>query len=228
MKIIVFDLGGTLMEYVGMPECWADYYEQGFQYANEQSNVMVSAEELRWGIDYLKAMNPRINYREVEYTAEAMFQNILDEWKIEINVKDYIEAFFHAINLKVNIYADTIPNLMRLKNAGFKLAVFTDVPSAMPEQLYRKDLAGLMEYFDLYISSQTCGYRKPNPKALYDIAEYFKVNLSELYFIGDEEKDRKTAENAKCKFIHINRCDNKMSGEQMEIRTLNDIYKYLI
>lgn len=30
MKIIVFDLGGTLMEYRGMPLNWSDYYEKGF------------------------------------------------------------------------------------------------------------------------------------------------------------------------------------------------------
>lgn len=30
MKIIVFDLGGTLMQYVGMPYSWVDFYYQGF------------------------------------------------------------------------------------------------------------------------------------------------------------------------------------------------------
>lgn len=30
MKVIVFDLGGTLMEYEGMPLNWSNYYEQGF------------------------------------------------------------------------------------------------------------------------------------------------------------------------------------------------------
>lgn len=34
-KVFVFDLGGTLMEYKGMPASWIDYYEQGFKELNE-------------------------------------------------------------------------------------------------------------------------------------------------------------------------------------------------
>lgn len=34
-KAIVFDLGGTLMEYTGMPQNWSDYYYNGFEKLNE-------------------------------------------------------------------------------------------------------------------------------------------------------------------------------------------------
>lgn len=30
IKSAVFDIGGTLMEYKGMPCIWVDYYENGF------------------------------------------------------------------------------------------------------------------------------------------------------------------------------------------------------
>ena len=30
MKVIVFDLGGTLMQYVGMPHSWVEFYKKGF------------------------------------------------------------------------------------------------------------------------------------------------------------------------------------------------------
>ena len=33
-KPIVFDLGGTLMEYIGMPLNWNNYYAYGFEKAN--------------------------------------------------------------------------------------------------------------------------------------------------------------------------------------------------
>ena len=35
--------------------------------------------------------------------------------------------------------------------------------------------------------------------------EVFKRDIPELLFVGDEEKDRKTALNAKCKFVRIQR-----------------------
>lgn len=30
IKVIVFDIGGTLMEYRNMPLSWLDYYKKGF------------------------------------------------------------------------------------------------------------------------------------------------------------------------------------------------------
>ena len=31
MKVVVFDLDGTLMQYVGMPYSWEDFYYKGFE-----------------------------------------------------------------------------------------------------------------------------------------------------------------------------------------------------
>ena len=82
----------------------------------------------------------------------------------------------------------------------------------MPDALFKKDISVLLEYFDLYISSQSCSYRKPNSKGLQQISEYFRVPITELVFIGDEEKDRKTAVNAGCHFILINRKERVRDG----------------
>ncbi len=63
----------------------------------------------------------------------------------------------------------------------------------------------LLGYFDYYVSSSVAGYRKPNCRGLHMISEKFDIPITELIFIGDEEKDRKTALNANCKFIWIQR-----------------------
>lgn len=36
IKSAVFDIGGTLMEYKGMPCVWVDYYENGFLHVCEK------------------------------------------------------------------------------------------------------------------------------------------------------------------------------------------------
>lgn len=59
----------------------------------------------------------------------------------------------------------------------------------MPDKLHKSYFPELMPYFDMYVSSLSCGYRKPNPKGLADIAEHFGVSPAEMVFIGDEEKD---------------------------------------
>ena len=63
----------------------------------------------------------------------------------------------------------------------------------------------------MYVSSASCGFRKPNCTGLRLIAEHFGVPITELVFAGDEEKDRKTAENAGCKFV----CVDRKGGEGM-------------
>ena len=90
---------------------------------------------------------------------------------------------------------------------GYAIAALTDLPSAMPDEFFRRDISELLGYFDYYVSSHVAGYRKPNCRGLQMISEKFATPITELCFIGDEEKDRKTAINANCKFIWIQRTE---------------------
>ena len=45
------------------------------------------------------------------------------------------------------------------------MAALTDLPSAMPDEIFRRDISELLGYFDYYVSSTVAGYRKPNCKA---------------------------------------------------------------
>ena len=53
-KAIVFDLGGTLMEYVGMPLNWSDYYICGFEKLNEIMKLNLSFEKQRYYLSVMK------------------------------------------------------------------------------------------------------------------------------------------------------------------------------
>jgi putative hydrolase of the HAD superfamily len=47
LKVVVFDLGGTLMQYAGMPVSWVDYYCQGFDSIIQKSNSSISKEAVK-------------------------------------------------------------------------------------------------------------------------------------------------------------------------------------
>ena len=93
--------------------------------------------------------------------------------------------------------------LHKCKSYGCKIACLTDLPNGMPDSMFKKAIAEIIDLFDLYVSSQSCGVRKPNKEGLLLIARTFDVDVSELLFIGDEEKDYKTALNAGCNFVFI-------------------------
>ena len=45
-KAVVFDLGGTLMEYKGMPLNWDEYYYRGFQNVNQLNELSLAEEDI--------------------------------------------------------------------------------------------------------------------------------------------------------------------------------------
>lgn len=200
------------MEYAGMPDSWVDYYKQGFEAVNEKYKLGVSQPDIIKSVEALKEFNPRVNYREEEYSPESIFSKVLKHWDYKMPVADCINTFFKGLNLETIIYPDTIPSLLKLKDMEYKVATLTDLPTAMPDELFKKHISSLLQYFDLYISSQSCGFRKPNSKGLQQISEYYHVPMTELIFVGDEEKDRKTAVNAGCQFVLINRKEKVSDG----------------
>lgn len=209
------------MEYEGMPNSWVDYYEQGFEKINEKYDCKKPASDILKSVDILKAFNPRVHYREREYSPEFIFSKVLEHWNIDVAIKECVYTFYEGLQLKAKIYSDTVPVLEELRNRKYGIAILTDLPTAMPDELFKRDIAELLEYFDLYVSSSTCGFRKPNYTGLQQIAEYFNVSIKELVFIGDEEKDRKTAKNAGCKFVYVDRIGG--SGIQ-DLRDLLDVF----
>lgn len=205
MKLIVFDLGGTLMQYEGMPYSWVEFYQQGFDAIIQKYNCNVSMEDIQKSVQILKDFNPRVSGREVEYSAEHIFSNALEHWNIDTPIKNCIETFWQGLKLSAKIYPDTIEVLKELKEKGYIIVTLTDLPNAMPDEIFKKDISELLSYFDYYVSSCVAGYRKPNCKGLQMISDKYGVPVTELVFVGDEEKDRKTACNANCKFVHIQR-----------------------
>lgn len=195
-----------------MPRSWEDFYYKGFEKIIQKFKYPVPQEVVEKSFQMLKEFNPRINYREFEYSAEYIFSKILEPWHMDIPVQSCIETFWSGLQLKAEIYPETVHVLQELKEKGYAIATLTDLPSAMPDNIFRRDISELLSYFDYYVSSSVAGYRKPNCRGLHMISEKFSIPVTELIFIGDEEKDKRTAMNAKCKFIWIQRTEkNKES-----------------
>lgn len=221
MKIIVFDIGGTLMEYVNMPNVWIDFYDSAFRHVREKLRLPLSDEQLAVSIEVLRQYNPRIKYREQDYTPEQIFTDAAKDWNFKYSIKDVIDVFFEDMKLTPLIYPETIPVLQKLRNSGWKIATLTDVATGMPDSLHKSYFPELMPYFDLYVSSQSCGYRKPNPAGVKLIAEHF--GAEPLFFVGDEQKDIQTGKNVGCKSVLIDRKGrNPDYGQDYKI---NDLYE---
>lgn len=228
MKVIVFDIGGTLMEYQGMPLSWLDYYKTAFEFACSELGLSITNDAINKSYEVLKIYNPRINPREHDVSPEVIFSEATAHWQGNFVVSDVIDRFFASMNLTAHIYSETLNFLDKLKSEDYKIVALTDVAIGMPDELHKSYFTELIPYFDMYVSSISCGYRKPNPKGLQDIAEYFGVNADEMIMIGDEEKDIKTAKRFGCMSVLIDRRDTNADYEQdYTITDLNELWKLL-
>ena len=140
------------MQYEGMPYSWVEFYQQGFDAIIQKYNCNVSKEDIQKSVQILKDFNPRVSGREVEYSAEHIFSNALEHWHIDPPIKNCIETFWQGLKLSAKIYPDTIEVLKELKEKGYIIATLTDLPNAMPDEIFKKDISELLSYFDYMVS----------------------------------------------------------------------------
>lgn len=224
MNVIVFDIGGTLMEYVNMPNVWMDYYGSAFRHVREKLGLPLTDGQLEKSVEVLREYNPRVKYREKDYPPEQIFGDAAEGWDFPYSLEEVISAFFEDMNLTPLIYPDTMPALRKLRAAGWKITTLTDVATGMPDSLHKSYFPELMPYFDIYVSSQSCGYRKPNPAGVRYIAEKLGADESKLIFVGDEPKDIQTAKNVGCRSVLIDRKNRGLEeGQDYTVKTLDGL-----
>jgi len=188
-----------------MPHSWVDFYKTGFEAVSRVFNCDVTHSDIEKSVEILKGFNPRVNYREEEYSPEYIFAVSTKHWANPPDPNRCASVFYEGLHLKVRIFPDTIPTLTRLREEGYRTAALTDLPTAMPDDFFKRGIGEITDHINLYVSSLSCGFRKPNPGGIRVVSEHFGIPVTDILFVGDEEKDKKTAENAGCGFVRINR-----------------------
>lgn len=222
-QVVVFDLGGTLMEYEGMPHSWISYYEECFNAVNNRYSLNLTPDDIFRSVEVLKGYNPRYIPREIEYSSDFLFREATAHWNTDMALDDIINGFFGGMKLTAKIYDDTTPVVTQLRENGFKVAALTNLPSSMPDSLFKADIPHILEMLDLYVSSESCGYRKPNRAGLEYIAEHFEVSTGDLIFVGDEKLDIDTAKNAGCLSVLI--CRNGEPDDYLQNHTIKSLFE---
>lgn len=229
VKATVFDIGGTLMEYRNMPNVWIDYYKTGFEFVRDRLGLDISDSDIDKSVEVLKSYNPRVKYREEDIAPEVIFGDVTKHWRHPFELDEVIDVFYRSMGLTPYIYPETVAVLEKLRSQGYIIATLTDVATGMPDELHKSYFPELAPYFDMYVSSLSCGYRKPNPKGLEDIAERFGISANEMIFIGDEEKDILVAKRFGCRSVLIDRKGRgERFGQDCTVTGLNELFENII
>jgi len=227
-KNIIFDFGGTLADYEGLPKAWCDYYEEAFHAVANNLNVAFSKDSITRAIEILTRYNARVNPREYEISDETIFQEICEVLGLKESPKKEAKNFYSYFQKKLVVYEETCKVLCELKERGCRIGVISDLPTAMPHETFLEDIGKIGFDFDVLLSSQTIGWRKPCIQGLEMISKDFGCSLSDLVYVGDEKKDMDMINKAGGISVLINRRNKEIDyNQKIQIKNLNELLKYL-
>ncbi|MFD1772474.1 HAD family hydrolase [Paenibacillus rhizophilus] len=190
MKAIGFDLGDTLIYYRNVQASWTDLYERSLTKLLQDIGMDQNDELIEAAVQILKKFNTRINPREYEVKDTDIFQEILQVWGINKDMKQTIHTFFSFFQAGSHMFYYTLPILKYLKERNIKIGILTDVPYGMSRELVMKDLKGFEQYVDVLITSVEVGYRKPRSEGFIQLAHQLGCHPEQMSYVGNEERIR--------------------------------------
>ena len=225
INAIIFDLGGTLLEYVGLDLNWYDLYNKAFKYVSTSLALDLHREDIEAAKTVLKKYNPRINPREVEYHSDKVFSEVIETWKqSRYTANDIAKHFYRFFQKKIRVYPETPQVLRAIHNKGIKLGILSDLPVGMPDELMRDEVSAFNWPINCILTSQQVGFRKPHLEGYSRAAVELKCAPENCIFIGDEEKDVVGANKAGMVSVLLDRNGhNRNFGQRYTIVSLTEL-----
>lgn len=223
-QAVVFDIGRTLTDY-RVPMNWSSLYRPAFAYIAKKYSYTFSEEQYQIAGDLLTKYNTRMNPREYEVSSTQIFTEILNGMNIDLReLKQIKESFFMYFRQDCSLFPDVEQTLRTLSSAGIKTGTLSDVAYGMDNRYALEDIASIIKYIDYPFTSNDAGYRKPCTKGLVMLSEKMQTDITDIVFVGDEEKDMVCAKNAGAYAVLINRDGViKDYGQDKEIHTLTEL-----
>jgi len=228
IKAVSFDIGQTLVKY-NSPLNWESLYEPALSRVFAALKIPYTQDAAAQAARVLTKYNTRKNPREYEVSSETIFKEIFDVWHEPYDkLAAAKEAFYSFFQSDAVCYDDAEQVLQFLKSKRIKIGASTDIAYGMDNALALSDIAPIREYFDLVLTSNDIGYRKPNAAGYIKLMETFDVSPFQMMYVGDEEKDIFGANSLGIISVLVNRTDIPTDfGQKFTVANLSDICKLL-
>lgn len=217
---MLFDLGGTLIKTVEVPEIFkrilgiygvavnSDQILEAHETNQKEFNVEIGLVELgysfwrQWNLKLLSRLGIRNN-------AEFLAEKIDELWW------DYADLQF---------YPDAIETLTQLRSKRVKLGVVTNGVKKDYDQILQRLRAE--HYFDVVVGVDSCKKAKPDSKIFLYAVDKLQLKPSEVLFVGDSvERDYEGARQAGLRSLLIDRKGNALENVDF-IRSLTEVLPY--
>ena len=100
---------------------------------------------------------------------------------------------------KCSFYPHTVETIKALRKNNIKVAIVSNSPNSY--------VSKVLQYCGVTVDYSICYHdvnkHKPSPEGVYKILNYFSITADELLYIGDNDIDYNTANNADIRFFGV-------------------------
>ncbi len=206
IRHILFDLGGTLMH---ASKDWIPVLELGDQALGEKL--------LKHGITidpkiFRARLHKYYEQRDKDFR-ETTYHFVLGELLKELGyaevpesvIRSALDALYSVTQTNWKLEEDALETLQKLKSLNCKLGIFSNAGDDKDVQELIETF-GIRSYFDFVLTSATCFYRKPHPRAFEIALAQWNISPEEAAMVGDSlEADIVGGKNLGMKSIWITR-----------------------
>ena len=215
IKAVIFDLDNTLLDFIKMKQ----FAVQAAISAMAEAGLEVNEKEANVKIFQM--------YEKGGWENQSIFNDFLQE---NIGFVDHkylaaaIVAYRRAREASLQLYPNVNKTLFELLKMGIKLAIVSDAPSR--EAWMRIYYLNLHHVFDLVLTFDDTGARKPSPKPFAMALDSLKINSEDTIMVGDwPERDVEGAKKVGMKTIFARYGDTFETKESGADWDVNDIYE---
>ena len=174
IKVAIFDLDNTLTDFMRMKESGVDAAVD----AMIDAGLRLPASEIKGKI-YEVYENKGIEFQSV-------FDEVLEEFLGEVDHKVLaagVVAYRRAKEAALVLYPHVRVTLLELINRGIRLAVVSDAPRK--EGWLRLCYLQLHHMFDMVLTFDDTGERKPSPVPFQRVLKHFDITPNQALMVGD-------------------------------------------
>jgi len=195
IEAVVFDLGGTLVEYAGPYAVWPDLETPGlaaaYDYFQVQGMVLPPFARFRdTGFAILPgrwqgAVEGMRNLRLVDFLSEILHgcvgaNGVQPAWLVEAGV-----LYQNAICAQAHLLPGALETLADLKRQGFKIGLLSNTMFTGAAHIDDLRRFGIDGYFDAMLFSADANKWKPQPDPYLHVLAELNAAPDEAVFVGD-------------------------------------------
>lgn len=195
IKAVIFDLGGTLIEYAGEYAKWPDLEIPGMTAAHATlANQGVDVPEFDHfqaiGFDLLPKRWQQATRGEQNLTVDTLLGAILETAGQPQPPGDALYAAARQYEAALCRGAVPLPDgsqvLAHLQEKGYRLGLISNTMFAGASHINDLERFGLAEYFETMLFSADANKWKPTPAPFLHVLETLEVDPANAVYIGDD------------------------------------------